>query len=60
MKTKSLTLHNSLALLAHILFFLILSSCASYHPVAVDEVSFKQHSQTQIDGNVKVTAQRRF
>ena len=56
MKTKSLTLHNRLALLAHILFFLILSSCATYHPVAVDEVSFKQHSQTQIDGNVKVTA----
>jgi len=43
-------------LLAYSFFLFILAGCAAYHPVAVNEVPFKQHSQTQVDGNVRVTA----
>ena len=43
-------------LLAYSFFLLILGGCAAYHPVAVNEVPFKQNSQTQVDGNVRVTA----
>jgi hypothetical protein len=43
-------------LLAYSFFLLILGGCAAYHPVAINEVPFKQHSQTQVDGNVRVTA----
>ncbi len=35
---------------------LILSGCASYKPYAVDEVPFRERSQTQYEGNVRVTA----
>ena len=35
---------------------LILSGCASYKPHAVDEVPFRERSQTQYEGNVRVTA----
>ena len=40
-----------------VLCFLLptLGGCASYHPLAVDEVPFKNHSQTKVDGNVRVT-----
>jgi hypothetical protein len=43
-------------LLAYSFFLFILAGCAAYHPVAVNEVPFKQNSQTQVDGNVRVTA----
>ena len=38
--------------------FLLLTpgACATYDPVAVDEVPFKNHSETKVDGNVRVTA----
>ncbi|MBW2193629.1 MAG: LssY C-terminal domain-containing protein [Deltaproteobacteria bacterium] len=35
---------------------LILIGCASYKPHAVDEVPFRERSQTQYEGNVRVTA----
>jgi len=43
-------------LLVWCFLLLTLSGCASYHPFAVDEVPFKNHSQTKVDGNVRVTA----
>jgi hypothetical protein len=47
----------SLAVLWACLFFVLtFSGCATYHPVAIDEVPFRQHSQTMVDGNVRVTA----
>lgn len=38
--------------------FLLLTfiGCATYHPIDINNVSFKQHSQAQVDGNVRVTA----
>jgi hypothetical protein len=38
------------------IFVLILSGCASYKPYAIDEVSFRERSQTKYQGNVSVTA----
>jgi hypothetical protein len=38
------------------IFVLILSGCASYKPYAIDEVSFRERSQTKYQGNVRVTA----
>ena len=46
-------------LLVYCFLLLTLSGCAAYHPVAIDEVPFKQHSLTQVEGNVRVTAGRR-
>lgn len=43
-------------LLVFSFFLFILGGCATYQPVSVDNVPFKQHSQTQVDGNVRVTA----
>jgi hypothetical protein len=43
-------------LLAYRFFLLILCGCATYQPVAVNKVPFKQHSQTQVDVNVRVRA----
>ena len=43
-------------LLVYCFLLLTLSGCAAYHPVAIDEVPFKQHSLTQVEGNVRVTA----
>ena len=43
-------------LLVYSFFLFILGGCATYQPVSVDNVAFKQHSQTQVDGNVRVTA----
>ncbi len=35
---------------------LLLTGCASYKPYAVDEVPFRERSQTKYEGNVRVTA----
>jgi hypothetical protein len=35
---------------------LILTGCASYKPFAIDEVPFKERSQTKYEGNVRITA----
>jgi hypothetical protein len=43
-------------LLVYSFFLFILGGCATYRPVSVDNVPFKQHSQTQVDGKVRVTA----
>ena len=43
-------------LLVYSFFLFILGGCATYQPVSVDNVPFKQHSQTQVDGYVRVTA----
>lgn len=45
----------STILLICYLILLILSGCASYNPISVTEVPFKQHAQTKTDGNVRVT-----
>ncbi len=56
MNTKQTHFLSYPVLLVYCLFFLTLIGCAAYHPVAVNEVPFKQHSQTKVDGNVRVTA----
>lgn len=38
------------------IFVLILSGCASYKPYAIDDVPFRERSQTKYQGNVRVTA----
>ena len=37
------------------IIILTLSGCGIYRPIAVNEVPFKQHSKTQVKGNVRVT-----
>jgi hypothetical protein len=56
MTTRQTHVLSCPVLLVYCLLFLTLSGCATYQPVAVDNVPFKQHSQTQVDGNVRVTA----
>ncbi len=56
MATRQTHVLSCPALLVYCLLFLTLSGCAAYHPVPVNEVPFEQHSQTQVDGNVRVTA----
>jgi hypothetical protein len=55
-KSKRKNILFYIALLGYSVFLLALSGCATYNPVAIDEVPFKQHSQTKVDGNVRVTA----
>ncbi|MBW2583643.1 MAG: LssY C-terminal domain-containing protein, partial [Deltaproteobacteria bacterium] len=56
MTTRQTHVLSCPVLLVYCLLFLTLSGCATYQPVAIDNVPFKQHSQTQVDGNVRVTA----
>jgi hypothetical protein len=54
-KSKHKNILFYIALLGYSVFLLALSGCATYNPVAIDEVPFKQHSETKVDGNVRVT-----
>jgi len=54
-KSKRKHILSYAALLVYCFFLLTLIGCAAYHPVDIDEIPFKQHSQTQVDGNVRVT-----
>ena len=56
MHTRLTHFQSGPVLLIWCFLLLTLGGCASYHPLAVDEVSFKQHSETKVDGNVRVTA----
>jgi hypothetical protein len=56
LKAKQALFLSAPVLLIYCFFLLTLGGCAAYHPVAIDEVPFKQHAQTQVDGKVKVTA----
>jgi hypothetical protein len=56
MNTRRTHLQARPVLLVFCFLLLTLGSCAAYHPVAINRVPFKQHSQTQVDGNVRVTA----
>jgi len=56
MNTRQTHLLSCPVLLVYCFLLLTLSGCAAYHPVAINEVPFKQHSQTQVDGKVKMTA----
>ncbi len=56
MNIKQTQFQSCLVLWAYCVLLLTLSGCGAYHPVAIDEVPFQQHSQTQVDGNVRVTA----
>ena len=55
-KSKRKNIRSYIALLGFSFFLLSLCGCATYNPVTIDEVPFKQHSQTKVDGNVRVTA----
>jgi hypothetical protein len=55
-KSKRKNILSYITLLGYSVFLLTLSGCATYNPVAIDKVPFKQHSETKVDGNVRVTA----
>jgi hypothetical protein len=56
LKLKRIHFLSFSVLIAYSFFLLMLGGCATYQPVAVDKVPFRQNSQTQVDGNVRVTA----
>ena len=55
MNTKQTHFLSCPVLFAFCILLLTLSGCVAYRPVAINEVPFKQRSQTQVSGNVKVT-----
>jgi hypothetical protein len=56
LKSKRTYILSFSAFLAYGFYLLIIGGCATYQPVPVNKVPLKQHSQTQVDGNVRVTA----
>jgi hypothetical protein len=55
MNTKQTHFLARPVLLVYCFLLLTLSGCAAYHPVAINRVPFKQHSQTQVNDNIRVT-----
>ncbi len=55
LKHKQTHIMSFSVLLTYGSLLLILGGCATYKPVPVDNIPFRQHSQTKIDGNVRVT-----
>ena len=55
MKSKRTHTLSFSVLLVYSFVFLIFGGCATYQPVSLDTVPYKQHSQTQTKGDVRVT-----
>jgi len=55
LKHKQTHIMSLSVLLTYGFLLLILGGCATYKPVPVDNIPFRQHSQTKVDGNVRVT-----